>query len=90
MGESVSFSGGSMVAIWQFTPTAAIILLAIVADITLNSGTISWYVSDDNTNWVSVPSLSTKQAVNFDSAALYVKCTITGDAVVNGMGVGGI
>lgn len=90
VGTTISYSGDSMSAIWQFTPTAPIILLAIVADVTLNSGSITWTVSDDGTNWVSVPTLNVKQAVNFDASALYVKCVITGNAVVRSMAVGGI
>ena len=90
-GDTIVISGDTCTAIWgPLTPTAAITLLGLVSDVVLNGGTVTWSVSDDGTTWVSVPTLSVKQAVNFDQAALYVKCVITGSAVVKNMAVGGI
>lgn len=71
------------------TPTEVVTYAAVTADQTVGAGSITWYLSDDGTNWTEVTALDTMQSVNFDAEAVYLKCVLTGDAEVNSVAWGG-
>lgn len=76
--------------IWK-SVTSSMVLekMAIVAEQTLNAGTVTWYVSDDGTNWVTITNLKQMYTTNFDATNVYLKCVITGDATVSEVAYGG-
>lgn len=87
--QEVYMSAVSVVRWNPVTPTEALAYMAVVADQTPNAGTITWYLSDDGTNWVQVTALDTVQIVSFDAVYVYLKCVLTVDAVVSAVAWGG-
>ncbi|MPM04296.1 hypothetical protein SDC9_50572 [bioreactor metagenome] len=76
--------------VWNpVTPTEPLAFAAVCAEQNLGTGTITWYLSDDGTSWTEVTALDTMQQVNFDAAALYLKCVLTGNATVSAVAWGG-
>ncbi len=76
--------------IWSVvTPKEALSYAAVCADQAENAGSITWYLSDDGTNWTEIAALDTMQNVAFDAVYLRLKCVITGDATVNAVAWGG-
>jgi hypothetical protein len=79
----------SATVIWTaVTSTEALNIMAVVADQDEKTGTITWYVSDDGTNWIETD-LDTMTATNFDATSVYLKCVLTGDATVSAVAYGG-
>lgn len=77
-------------AIWNaVTGTQALTYAAITSDQAEGTGTITWYLSDDGTNWTEITSLDAIQTVSFDSASVYLKCVITENAEVSAVAWGG-
>ncbi|SMC41022.1 choice-of-anchor R domain-containing protein [Papillibacter cinnamivorans] len=77
-------------AIWSSVPTTeAITYAAVTADTTPGAGTITWYLSDDGTNWTEITAEDAVQDVSFDAAYLYLKCALTGNATVEAVAYGG-
>ena len=75
--------------VWKaVAPSTAISKIAVVADETLNAGTITFYVSGDGTNWTQITSLNAMQALASSITSIYIKALITGAAVLNGIGWG--
>ena len=70
-------------------PTEALASMAVTADQSEGTGSITWHLSDDGTNWVQITSLDSTQSVNFDIASVYLKCVLTGDAEVSAVAWGG-
>jgi hypothetical protein len=85
------FTGASAgEAIWQaVTPTEPLTYAAVCADQDEGTGTITWYLSDDGTDWTEITALDTMQEVNFDEESVYLKCVLTGDATVDAVAYGG-
>ncbi len=76
--------------IWNETnATEVFTKMAISAFEVLNTGTITYYVSNDGTNWTQITSLNEMQAVSFTGTNIHVKAVITGDAELNSIAWGG-
>lgn len=76
--------------VWNaVTPTAPIKYVAVVPIQTLGTGSITYYVSDDGTNWIQITALNNMQLVSFDTASVYLKAVITGDATIDAVAWGG-
>ena len=76
--------------VWNsVTAAEAFVHAAICADETLNTGSITYYLSDDGTNWTEITALDTAQAVDFEGTSVYLKVVITGDAELLGVAWGG-
>jgi hypothetical protein len=84
-------AGGSTgTAVWDaVAPIEAVTYAAVCAEQTEGTGTITWYLSDDGVTWIEITSLDAIQNVAFSSAAVYLKCALTGNATVDAVAYGG-
>jgi len=71
------------------TPTEALTYAAVCTEENAGTGSITWYLSDDGTNWTEITSLNAIQTMSFDEVALYLKCVLTGNATVSAVAYGG-
>jgi hypothetical protein len=78
--------------VWNSVTSSEILnRMAVVADQALGVGdVVSWYVSDDGTNWVEISNLRQMYDTGFDGTDVYLKCVLTGDAEVSAVAWGGI
>jgi hypothetical protein len=83
-------AGYPATVIWNaVTATEALQTVAVAADLTLGTGTATFYMSDDGTAWTQITALNTAQSVTFDATSVYLKCVLTYNAVLNGVAWGG-
>jgi len=88
--ELVQMTSVSSTVIWNVkNTTKALKYIAVASDQTLNGGTIQWIVSQDKVNWISITSLNTLQQVNFTNTTLWLACTLTNAASIDGVAYGG-
>lgn len=86
----LSFAETEGTVIWNaVTATEPLSFAAVAAEETLNSGSISYYLSDDGTNWTEITGLDTLQYVGLSATSVYLKAVITGNAALNGVSWGG-
>jgi hypothetical protein len=63
--------------------------IAITSSLAYNTGSISWYLSNNGTNWISVPNLNTMIQTNFTTTDVYLKCVLTNDSEIYSVAFGG-
>jgi hypothetical protein len=85
----INFDGIDHKVIWHVTSTEVLQQIAVVANQTLNTGDIQWFVSDDGINWTEIENLQQMYTVDFSNNEVYLKCIITGDAEVDSVAWGG-
>lgn len=69
--------------------TERFIRMAISAEQSLGSGTITYYVSNDGVAWVQISTLNAAQLVSFSTKSVYLKVQITGNVSLSGIAWGG-
>ena len=78
------------VATWNpVTATEPFVKMAVAADLTLGTGTITFYVSHNGTTWTQITALNAAQAVSFTGTSIYLKAVITGNAALSSVAWGG-
>ena len=76
--------------VWNaVTATEVLSHVAVATKQVLNSGTVTWYVSNNGTVWTQITALNTAQAVTWATTSVYIKCVITGDSELRAVGWGG-
>lgn len=80
----------SATIVWNaVTATETFIKMAVSADRTLSTGTITFYVSHNGTTWTQITALNSTQVVSFTGTSVYLKAVITGNALLSGVAWGG-
>lgn len=86
----LSFAETEGTVVWNaVTATEPLSFAAVAAEETLGTGSITYYISDDGTNWTEITGLDTLQYVGLSAAPVYLKAVITGDAALLGVAWGG-
>ena len=76
--------------VWKpVTSTEPFVAAAVSLDAVIGSGHIACAVSDDGANWVEIDAPDLAQPVNFTNTSVYLKATLTGDAILSGIAWGG-
>lgn len=89
--DGIVYIQATATVVWKVTTATEVLTrMAVVADQTLNTGTITWYVSHNGTDWTQITALSTVQNVNFTGTSVYLKCIATSDSVVKAVAWGGL
>lgn len=84
----INVSNGT--AVWNaVTSTETLSKIAVCPDQTLNTGTITYHVSSDGTNWTQITATNALQSISFSGTSVYLKAAITNDATLNGVAWGG-
>lgn len=85
-----NFIPGEAEILWDaLASSEALSTMAISAEQNAGTGTISWALSDDGANWVTVSNLNEMVSTSFEAAAVYLRCLLTGDAAIEAVAWGG-
>lgn len=83
-------SPSSAIVVWNAVTSSEVFTkMAVAAELTLGTGTITFYVSPDGTTWTQITALNAAQVVSFAGTSVYLKAVITGNTSLSSVAWGG-